>query len=238
MRPYVKRILEFITAPKAVCMGCGSLQGSDNNWLCSACNDRLMHRADDGSCLARICADCGEEVTGHICRECGGKELMNAVSAYPYDEVIKRLVQNFKFKSVWRMDEWMAGEMEKAMESSCLSGFDSIAFVPLHPSRQRERGYNQSQKLAERLGCEMNLPCQNLIKRVRRTKQQARLSREQRRENLKGAFECPNPVTGSILLVDDVRTTGSTVSQCAKALKKAGAREVTVVTFASADTPQ
>jgi ComF family protein len=110
--------------------------------------------------------------------------------------------------------------------------------VPLHPSRLRERGFNQSLLLADRLARQADVPLQytNLV-RVRQTPAQTELRRAARAKNLRRAFAVsrPDDVAGRrILLVDDVYTTGTTVNECAKALRKAGAADVTVLTLARA----
>lgn len=113
---------------------------------------------------------------------------------------------------------------------------DLLMPVPLHPSRLREREFNQSLLLADRLNRRLRLPLSydNLI-RVRPTQPQTELNRAARLKNLRRSFvvQRPEEVTGRrILLVDDVLTTGTTVNECAKALRKAGASDVYVGTLA------
>lgn len=112
--------------------------------------------------------------------------------------------------------------------------------VPLHRSRQRERQFNQAEEISRAIAEWTGLPVIRLLKRVRRTVTQTRLSRNQRMENLKGAFairtrwNMENPVASleapGVILVDDVFTTGSTVDACAKVLRKAGVERVAVLT--------
>ncbi len=119
-----------------------------------------------------------------------------------------------------------------------LSPVDLIVPIPLHPTRRRERGYHQSQILAEMPSEEVKIPslAENLM-RIRHTPNQARLTQKERWTNLEAAFKINNSNRfrdKSILLVDDLYTTGSTVSQAAGLLKTAGAREVRVLTLAIA----
>jgi ComF family protein len=105
--------------------------------------------------------------------------------------------------------------------------------VPLHPRRQRERGFNQAEDLARGLG----LPLLRALRRVRATQPQVDLPAEQRQTNVKGAFELRRwPFPGNrrpvIVLVDDVVTTGATLDACARQLKKAGAAEIRALTAA------
>jgi ComF family protein len=113
---------------------------------------------------------------------------------------------------------------------------DVIAPVPLHPKTQRQRGYNQAALLAEVVGRAIGVPVEpNLLLQIRPMKPQATLGEKERWENVKGAFGVADPesVKGQIVLVvDDVMTTGSTLNEVAKVLKRAGARCVYCLTFA------
>jgi ComF family protein len=113
---------------------------------------------------------------------------------------------------------------------------DVIMPVPLHPQRLREREFNQSLLLADRLGRHLNLPVvsANLVRRVP-SPPQTSLSRKERLRSLRNAFGVRNPerISGKrVLLIDDVFTTGSTVNECARALRKAGSDDVSVLTLA------
>jgi ComF family protein len=114
--------------------------------------------------------------------------------------------------------------------------FDLVIPVPLHPKRRRERGYNQSELLARSLSGCAGVPFdERMLKRIRATPSQVGLSDRQRRANVRKAFICSNPlqVAGRrILLVDDVLTTGATVSNASKALINSGALRVSVLTLA------
>ena len=115
--------------------------------------------------------------------------------------------------------------------------FDLIVPVPLHPTKQRERGFNQAAVLAQALSKRTSLPVGKALRRVRYTKTQTAFDRAERMQNLRHAF-CLRPradVQGlRVLLVDDVLTTGSTLSECARVLKKAGASSVYAATAARA----
>ena len=113
-----------------------------------------------------------------------------------------------------------------------LADADVAVPVPLHPSRRRERGFNQAEDLARHVG----LPVVVALRRVRRTVSQADLPAARRHGNVKGAFALASknrPTSGKIVvLIDDVSTTGATLDACAIALKEAGAREVRALTAA------
>ena len=110
---------------------------------------------------------------------------------------------------------------------------DALVPVPLHRRRERERGFNQAEASCRVVGKSTGLPVWRALRRARPTPPQARLTREERRRNLRGAFvPAPRrPVTGAhLLLLDDVYTTGSTVHECARVLRQAGAASVHVLT--------
>jgi len=113
---------------------------------------------------------------------------------------------------------------------------DGIMAVPLHPTRLREREYNQSLLLAERLGHHLGVPIMwNLLVRTKHTVPQTTLKRSARLKNLRKSFAVTRPemISGKkILLVDDVFTTGTTINECAKTLRRAGAQHVYVETLA------
>jgi ComF family protein len=115
-------------------------------------------------------------------------------------------------------------------------GLDAISYVPLHPARERERGYNQAAELAREIAGPLGLPLlRGAVDRSRSTPPQVGLNRPDRMTNVKGAFATSGScqVEGlALLLVDDVMTTGATANECARELLRAGAREVRVATFA------
>jgi ComF family protein len=119
----------------------------------------------------------------------------------------------------------------RAAGADVLSGADILVPVPLHRSRQRERGFNQAKHLAKHLG----LPVVNALTRTRSTSSQADLPASKRAANVRGAFAPRVDVDGLIIvLVDDVATTGATLNACAAALLDAGATEVRALTAAKA----
>jgi ComF family protein len=115
---------------------------------------------------------------------------------------------------------------------------EAIVPVPLHWWRRWQRGYNQSEALADALATHLGIPCQRgWLRRIRLTLQQTQQTPHARRRNVRGAFRASNDCAlrgRSILLVDDVLTTGSTASEAARALRKAGAAQVTVAVLARA----
>ena len=113
-----------------------------------------------------------------------------------------------------------------------------IVAIPLHPSRERERGYNQSALLARALAAHVGVPFESrALRRTRATQQQALLSQAERAANVRGAFLADRPFLDGrhVVIIDDVFTTGATLTAAAEACKDAGAATVTAMTIARAE---
>lgn len=162
-----------------------------------------------------------------------------ARAAVSYSGVARRLVQNLKYRDRTDLAPWMARWMARA-GAELLRDADIVVPVPLHRRRFFMRRFNQSAELARHVAQTASLPFEPLaMERVKRTRQQVGLGARERAANMRGAFgvrDARKIAVGGrrVLLVDDVFTTGATVSAATKALKKAGAREVDVLTFALA----
>jgi ComF family protein len=120
--------------------------------------------------------------------------------------------------------------------------YDVIVPMPLHWRKRWQRGFNQAELLAREIGRRTKTPVKNVLRRVRNTASQAGLTSSKRRKNVSGAFQTSRrPKTGvalqgsRVLLIDDVMTTGATAASCARALKRAGASQVTLLTLARTD---
>lgn len=166
-----------------------------------------------------------------------------ARAAVAYDGVARRLVQGLKFNDRTDLAPWMAAWMAR-VASELMPDADVIIPVPLHRRRFIARRFNQSAELARALAKLTDLPFDpSCVQRVKVTRQQVGLGLQEREANVRGAFRVPGEadirVRGRrVLLVDDVYTTGATASAVARALKKAGAAGVDVITFARALSPR
>ncbi len=150
---------------------------------------------------------------------------------------LSSLIHGLKYRGYARHAHFLAGYLRLIPEAMAFVRlFDQIVPVPLHSLRQRERGYNQSELLARRIGCLAGRPVMGgALKRTRYTETQTRLGAGERSRNLSGAFTCAKgPVVKGlkILLIDDVYTTGATCDACAQALLAAGAQSVGVLAVA------
>ncbi len=204
--------------------------------LCIACEKQLPRLPE------RRCAGCGGANDSYLelcrdCLQCGGRSWSGAVSAFPFAGQLREAVHAFKYQRQTSLAPFLAGAMADAWRryGSPASPPDLIVPVPLHWLREISRGYNQAGLLAGCLGRELRRPAVNALRRRRRTSQQARLHFEQRLKNISGAFMVKKPsiIAGrSLLLVDDVFTTGATLSAATTALLDAGAAAVYVITAA------
>jgi len=213
--------------------------GEEEGSLCWDC------QADIQVVQLPFCERCGDPVAGAVTGlfECAWCRKTHphfdwARSAVRYEGVAKACLRRFKYNSgIWLLDDltrWLW-----ALWQACPASVQTatvMTCVPLHPRRERERGYNQSEFLGKRLAARMGIPFQpRLLWRKRSTDTQTHLTAAQRAHNVKGAFTVPWPsrVRGArIVLVDDVMTTGATVNECARALKAAHADSVMVLTVA------
>ena len=209
------------------CIVCGREIAPNRYGLCDSC--KLM--INDNFCLR-----CGRHKIGigDYCNECGGQSLNfdEARSAVSYDGKAKNLVYRLKYGNA----KYLANSLSQYLLDVLLFTdwhADCITFVPIHKSRQKLRGYNQAELLARFLAERVDLPCKTLLEKSVKTPNQARLSKAERMENLKGSFRSVGTPPEHVILIDDVMTTGSTVNECSAVLKKAGAKVVYVLTFAS-----
>jgi len=210
-------------------------------------------------CLAEIqptrapqCVICGDRLSGATllmgdgrcshCRDCA-PEFERAISFAEYEGGLRGLIHLLKYESVTPAAGPLGGMLAQAIGEllpGCRSSMPLLIPVPLHKSRTSARGFNQSELIAraaaKRLPGRLEVVCGALV-RQRDTVSQVGLSREERIANVRDAFRVTGPrrVRGrDIILVDDVMTTGTTLSECARVLKQAGAERVWAATVARA----
>lgn len=194
-------------------------------------SDFLKKLADTGI----QCVYCGREIAAGalVCADCAWEEeaLENKdgfaggiLFAYRYDGAVRALVHDFKYNDMPRLAPFIAQRMADFLAHYEL-GADVVTFVPIHERRMKTRGYDQSELIAYHLGVLLGLPCEKMLARVRETKPQYKLSAQERRQNVRGAFaaaEGAHLKGKNILLIDDIFTTGATVGECMKVLADAG----------------
>lgn len=190
-----------------------------------------------------FCYKCGVPVPGsllesyafcHSCRQ-GSFRFSEARSWGLYEGKLRRVIQAYKFDGHLRLFAPLS-DMLRECQSEYFSDSDWIIPVPLHPKRRRQRGFDQTLLLARSLSAKTNIPLLRCVKRTRNTAPQFGLNHEDRRQNIRGAFELikRQSLEGKrILIVDDVMTTGATVEEICGVLQ-AGAKpeEIQVLTLA------
>jgi ComF family protein len=185
-----------------------------------------------------LCDRCGQPTLGDLaCRICvhWTPGLRRVRSAVWLDQSARLAVHRLKYEGWWRVAESLAEAM-RGLEP--LTGRISLIPVPLGARRARERGYNQSERIAVALARQIGVPVRtDLLRRTRETRTQTTLTPEARRANLAGAFTAGEVRGLALVLVDDVFTTGATLASAADALAGAGAASVDGVTFARALEP-
>jgi competence protein ComFC len=197
--------------------------------LCTPCSDGL-HRLGEPRCER-----CGAPTAWRVerCRECSGRRIAFATAraAVAYDDAARLLVAAWKERGLRKLAEVAA---ELVCEVVPRPRSYTLTFVPADPNRRLERGHNPAERLAIEIGARWELPVTPLLIRGHGVAPQRGLPLADRRRNVRGVFQAIGDAPGTLVLVDDVYTTGATVSAAATALRRVGARRVDVVTFARA----
>ena len=213
--------------------------------VCRPCLQKIA--ALDGM----LCSSCGEKLFGHhfegeagplcgLCRR-AAPPFRRAVAYGPYEGVLRDLLHLFKYHQVRPAAPVLAGLLAEAAGKLALPDSLLVVPVPLWAGKRRMRGFNQAEEIARSFvrsgrGRSIQLDTTSLVRR-RETASQTGLTRHQRRANVRGAFAVTRPdrVRGrTVLVIDDVMTTGTTAGECARMLLRAGAAEVFVATVARA----
>lgn len=151
-----------------------------------------------------------------------------ARSALLFTHTLREIIHHLKYADRVSLAKPLGAILKECREREPFTG-NLIIPVPLHRSRQRVRGFNQAELIAARLGTPV---AARLLRRRKDTPSQTGLTRNERKRNLAGAFEVRGKVSGAVIVVDDVYTTGSTMNEIARTLKRAGAGRVEVLTVA------
>lgn len=218
--------LDWIYPP--VCAGCGE----PGYRLCLNCQSKIQF-INGNQCMI-----CGESIRARklLCVNCRNDppSFTAMRSLAKYDGIIRDCLHALKYENNQSLGEMFAGWLADLVNHEAWS-IDLVMPVPLSPQRIAERGYNQSALIAKPLAVRLNIPYHPFgIKRTRDTSTQVGLSAEARHRNVAGAFKAIPEIVSekSVLLVDDVMTTGSTIDACVRALKNAGTNKVYCLTVA------
>ena len=224
----------------AICPVCASaLAAGRRDPLCGTCWETMPRLSPPW------CERCGlafatfgplAESTRRECHACSTEPpaFAWARAAVDYDGAAREALQAFKFGGRRLLARPLAALVAETPEAARAMRADALVPVPLAPARERDRGFNQAAVLAERLAGHFGVAVRaSWLARTRMTAPQTELSAPERRANVRGAFAATRAVRGRmVVIVDDVFTTGATVSECARALVEAGAQEVGVLTIA------
>jgi ComF family protein len=186
------------------CPGCQSQLGAARG-LCRVCQSTLKPQLQSHSPL---CAT----VTPHL------------VVLGPYQGVLGRSVKALKYGHSRELAQVLGMQLARGVPASW--GVQAVTAVPLHPARMRERGFNQAELLGRQVAAELALPYLHALSRSRATGNQAKRHANERLNALDGAFTASAGLPDTLLLIDDVMTTGSTLLSCASALREAGIGQV------------
>ena len=234
------KLVELAFFP-SFCKVCRALlEAPGEKILCRSCLDKIQaHRSSYCLCCGRFFEGAGEP---HLCLSCLNERPSFSVhrSGGLYRGELKDIILLFKYRG----DEILGKPLGRFLfeslkgEESLWWGVDAIVPVPLHPKRKRERGFNQAKILAKELSRLKGVPLEDLVlRKMKYVPPQTSLEREERAKNVRGVYAVlkSGKIRGkTLLLVDDVYTTGSTLKECSQELLKAGAKEVRAITVAQA----
>lgn len=229
MHKLIELALNFVY-PRCCPVCHGVLRGQDR-LLCPSCAGKI--RPVEGA----RCFRCGKPVKPEqeYCRECSGRtrSFDQGMGIFFYDEIWRRSMVRYKYYGCREYGDFYARAMFLyGKEALKRWKPDVMVPVPLHPQKQRTRGFNQAEYLAEGLKKFTGIPVDtSLLQKIKNTKSQKKLSASMRRKNLQEAFRASPRAAGKrILLIDDVYTTGSTMDAAAACLKGCGAKRVYFMT--------
>lgn len=228
--------------PRYGCYACGREMEEPERCLCKRCESKMLRLEGN------LCLKCGTPIPepSKYCNKCRKDEdiCYNAVrSCFEYDDLCANIVAGLKYKGRKYVVPFMAKEMVKTLE---LFGdnIDIIIPAPISDKRKRKRGFNQTELLANEINDIIGETAEirtDIITREKEVKPQAKLKREDRLKNLEGVFKLakrPNLSGKVVLLVDDVITTGTTINEISRKLKKLKPRAIYVLTFAKTIMPE
>lgn len=225
---FLKKVIECILDaffPNR-CIGCNEIIEKGDS-LCHYCFEMLPRTVNDKRCKV-----CGVPVKNCLCKR-HVFYFTKATAPFYNEGVARKAMYAFKFRRKKYFAEFFARQMALSVRNDFDTvGFSGVVYVPLPLKRELKRGYNQSRELAYHLSKILNIPLiENALGCNTKRKMQHKTSLKDRFLNVKGVFYPNISLKGRrVLLVDDIKTTGATLSECARALLKAGAHEVYCVT--------
>lgn len=215
-------------------------------WRCVACGKEIFEGDFCKDCKEKlpfndkiVCEHCGRKIIApeNYCTTCKGKLIYTdkGRSVFNYQPPVNVLIKKMKYGNGRYLADIFSSYLSVTYFKNYFNA-DLVTYIPMTEKSEKKRGYNQSKLLAEFTAKRINLPIEHCLKKIKETTRQAKLSKAERLKNLQGAFKVVDKKTvngKSILVVDDVTTTGSTGEAVAEKLKRAGAKNVYLLTVAS-----
>ncbi len=237
MKSYANSFMELIYPEKNVCFICEAYDELiGDRYICRDCEAHFK------KLTSPLCRKCSKQIdygyADRLCSECADTEkyFEESRSPYSYEGLVKKAIYSYKYYNKAYYFKLFGNILVEFMKNTEYTDFDFIVSVPLHRSRMQERGYNQSQLIAKYISEKLSIPYADALKRTRKTQKQSRQSRLSRKRNIINAFETKKSsekvIHSSVLLVDDIYTTGATVNECARALINSGVSKVYAITIA------
>ena len=222
----LKRIIKGIFFP-ARCETCGRILP----FMKSECDNCGI---DVSPLSTSACQCCGHEKC--ICEDIDGISLEHFTAVYYYQGTLKESILRYKFHSESYLSHTFGKAMaERILEIYSYIQFDGICYVPMTQESERIRSYNQSELMAKEMAKSLSLPLVKCLEKVRDTSEQKELNATERAQNIQNCFAAKNlsNIKGkTLILCDDIKTTGSTLRECTDTLMKAGAKDVYCICLA------
>lgn len=219
-----------------VCPVCRDIVTPKGELVCPDCRDELPYVTEP------TCMCCGRPLASEqdeYCRDCGKRRFSyeRGFAVFVYDERMQRAVADYKYHSRKELAEFFASEMQRLFNEKMQKlGIEALVPVPVHAARERYRGYNQARVMCEALSGRTGIPVAELLVRSRKTMPQKELTLADRLQNLEQAVSM-NPkriwsnLPKTVLLIDDIYTTGSTAEVCSRVLLGNGISRVYILTL-------
>lgn len=231
IRKILEGLIDCVYPPR--CPICNKIIPLGGSNICTVCSKKVTYVEEP------YCLKCGKPVDDEreLCCDCSQKEhnYDEGRSTFIYDEYMSRSVYRFKYNSKKEYAKFYGEEIFKRLNKKIISwNAEAIIPVPIHKMRMKQRGFNQANLLAKELSKYTKIPVKNnIVYRKNQTKVQKNLSAKERENNIKKAFIVKkNSVElNSVIIIDDIYTTGSTVDAISACLKAAGVKKVYVVTL-------
>lgn len=211
------------------CPVCGDIVMPKGELICPSCFTKLSY------VTSPTCKKCGKEIISDLAEYCFDctkhkRNYESGIALINYDDIAKKSMTQIKYKNKREyLDFYSEAICQRYQYQILRMSAQCLVPIPVHPARKRQRGFNQAEILANQLGKNLQIPvCSQMLIRNKKTAPQKNLDPRQRLQNLESAFHTNHILESvkSVILVDDIYTTGSTIEACTRVLKRAGIQSV------------